>query len=67
MKSVFAAKMSEIMDLVVMVAISMRTTGWDERTVCERHDAAMHVARPDTAALCNNSICIQVEPGQEHR
>ena len=67
MQSVLAAELSEIVDLVVMVAISMRTTGWDERTVCERHDAAMHVARPDAAALCNNSICIQVEPGQKHR
>jgi len=58
MKSVLAAELSEIMDLVSMVAISMRMTGWDEHTVCERHDVAMHVAQPDAAALCNNSICI---------
>ena len=48
-----AAELSEIVDLVVMVAVSMRMTGWDEGTVCERHDTAMDVARPDAASLCN--------------
>ena len=50
-QSVLAAKLSEIVDLVVMVAISMRTTVWDEGTLCERHDAAMDVARPDAASF----------------
>ena len=66
-QSVLATELSEIVDLVAMVTISMRTTGWDERTICEHHNAAMHVACPNAAALCNNSICIQVEPGQKHR
>ena len=54
-QSVLAAELSEIVDLVAMVAVSMRTTGWDEGTVCERHDAAMDVARPDAASLCNRT------------
>ena len=67
MQFVLAAELSEIVDLMVMVAFLTRTTGWDERTICERHDVAMHVAHPDADALCNNSICIQVKPGQKHR
>ena len=54
-QSVLAAELSEIVDLVAMVAVSMRTTGWDEGTVCECHDAAMDVARPDAASLCNRT------------
>jgi len=63
MEPMISIELSEVVDFVLMIAITMRSTRWDERTVREPHYPAI-VAGPNVTTLGNNGISIQMESGK---